>query len=402
MTRLAQLTATAASVGLMATASVTSALAQEALAPFTVKGSDGVELTATPLAEFSSPWAMEFLPDGRAVVTEKEGKVWLLDGAGKKKAEIANAPRVAARGQGGMGDFVIHPDFAETGAVYLSYVQRDDSDDSLSGAVVERATLSLEGDQPALKDREIIWKQSPKVRGNGHYGHRLAVGPDGHLFITAGDRQKFVPAQNMDMSLGKVLRLNPDGSVPEDNPFVGRGGVSAQVWTLGHRNPLGMDFDAKGRLWVHEMGPRDGDELNLIVRAENYGYPIVSNGKHYTGTEIPDHDDFPVYMQPGAYWVPAISPAGLAIYDGSLFKDWQGDGFIGGMSSTALIRVSFDDEKIDEYMSAGKERQKPGMAKEMARYSWDARIREVEEGPDGAIYVLEDGDRLIKLTPPAE
>ncbi|MEO1427272.1 MAG: PQQ-dependent sugar dehydrogenase, partial [Pseudomonadota bacterium] len=163
-----------------------------------------------------------------------------------------------------------------------------------------------------------------------------------------------------------------------------------------------MDFDAKGRLWVHEMGPRDGDELNLIVRAENYGYPIVSNGKHYTGTEIPDHDDFPVYMQPGAYWVPAISPAGLAIYDGSLFKDWQGDGFIGGMSSTALIRVSFDDEKIDEYMSAGKERQKPGMAKEMARYSWDARIREVEEGPDGAIYVLEDGDRLIKLTPPAE
>jgi len=399
MIRLTHRAFTLALAGAASMVAMGLATAQEALDPFTVKGSDGATLAATPLEEFSSPWALEFLPDGHAVVTEKEGKIWLLDEAGKKKAEIANAPAVTAMGQGGMGDFIIHPDFAKTGTVYLSYVERDAADDSLSGAVVERATLSLDGDAPTLKDRDIIWRQSPKVRGNGHYGHRLAMSPDGHLFVTSGDRQKFVPAQNMDMSLGKVLRLKADGSVPDDNPFVGRGGVAAQVWTLGHRNPLGIDFDAKGRLWVHEMGPRDGDELNLIVRAENYGYPTVSNGKHYTGTEIPDHDDIPVYMQPGAYWVPAISPAGFEIYEGDLFGAWQGDGFLGGMSSTALIRVTFDEKKIGEYMAAAKERQKPGMAKEAARYSWDARIREVEEGPDGAIYVLEDGDRLIKLMP---
>ena len=195
----------------------------------------------------------------------------------------------------------------------------------------------------------------------------------------------------MASNLGKVVRLNLDGTAPEDNPFyTGHEGAQDQIWTLGHRNPLGIDFDADGKLWVHEMGPRDGDELNLIQRSKNYGYPFVSDGKHYNGTEIPDHKEMPIYEAPKESWVPAISPAGFLIYDGEAFKDWQGDGFIGGLSSKALIRVEFNEDS----------RGRVG-AKEAARYEWDRRIREVEQGADGSIYVLEDAGsgRLIKLTP---
>ena len=193
----------------------------------------------------------------------------------------------------------------------------------------------------------------------------------------------------MDMNLGKVIRLNRDGSIPDDNPFVESGGVAAQVWTLGHRNPLGLDFDASGQLWVHEMGPKHGDELNKIIRSENYGYPMVSNGDHYSGVEIPDHETMPIFEAPAVYWDPAISPAGFSIYKGDVFADWAGDGFIGGLSSQALIRVDMD--AADGPVEAG-------------RYEWGKRIREVESGADGAIYVLEDeeGGRLMKLMPAAE
>ena len=357
---------------------------------FTVSSDKGASLSAQPLESFDAAWAMTFLPDGRAIVTEKTGEIWLLDSSGKKAGKIGNAPKVKNRGQGGMGDFIAHPDFAKNRTVFLSYVERDDDDNSLSGAVVERAILTLGTRNGNLTDREIIWRQSPKVTGNGHYGHRLAIAPSGHLFITSGERQKFNPAQNMDSNLGKVLRINQDGTIPADNPFYGSGGVTDEIWTLGHRNPLGMDFDSAGRLWVHEMGPRDGDELNLIVRSSNYGYPEVSNGKHYSGVEIPDHDTNPIYEKPKAYWVPAISPAGFEIYDGDVLTGYKGSGFIGGLSSQALIRVTFDEDK----------KGRP-TAKEAERFSWENRVREVEQGPDGALYVLEDGEdgRLLRLSP---
>ncbi|MBL4878972.1 MAG: PQQ-dependent sugar dehydrogenase, partial [Hyphomonas sp.] len=233
-----------------------------------VTGTQGTELVATPLETFDSAWAMTFLPDGRALVSEKDGNLWLLDASGKKLGEISNAPAVTAMGQGGLGDIIIHPDFASNGTVFLSYVERDENDNDLSGAAVERATLTLTETGGALESREVIWRQTPKVKGNGHYGHRLAIAPDGHLFISSGERQKFTPAQNMAMNLGKVIRINQDGSVPEDNPFYGNGAVADQVWTLGHRNPLGLAFDGKEQLWVVEMGPKGGDELNLIVRSE--------------------------------------------------------------------------------------------------------------------------------------
>ncbi len=350
----------------------------------TITGTDGATLTATHLETFNKAWAMAFLPDGRSLVTEKGGAIWLLDTNGKKLGEITGGPSVTDRGQGGMGDIYVPADFADTGEVYLSFVERDAEDDDLSGAVVERATLNLTSRSGSLENRRQVWVQSPKMRGNGHYGHRIGVSPDNYLFISSGDRQHFTPAQNMDMNLGKVVRLNRDGTVPADNPFASEGSVTAQIWTLGHRNPLGLDFDSDGQLWVHEMGPAHGDELNKVIRSENYGYPVVSNGDHYSGVEIPDHDEFPIYEKPIVWWDPAISPAGLAFYDGDVFEAWRGDALIGGLSSKALIRVDMNGEP-----------------KEAARYEWDKRIREVEIGPDGAIYVLEDrgNGRLMKLTP---
>jgi glucose/arabinose dehydrogenase len=226
------------------------------------------------------------------------------------------------------------------------------------------------------------------MSGVGHFGYRIAFDGDGMLWISSSERKEFDPAQDLETNLGKIIRLNDDGSTPDDNPFADQGEVAAQVWSLGHRNILGIAFDAEGRLWAHEMGPKDGDELNLIVKGENYGYPLVSNGNHYDGTPIPDHDTRPEFKAPVITWTPVISPAGLIIYDGDLFPDWQGNGFIGGMSSQALVRVTFDGEN----------------AEEAERFDMQRRIREVEQGPDGAIWLLEDGTRggesaLLKLTP---
>ena len=369
---------------------------------FTITGDKGGTIRAETLETFDGPWAMTWLPDGHGLVTEKSGTLWLVGADGRKIGTVAGLPSIDAQGQGGLGDVILHPDYASTGMVYLSYVERDAGDGSLSGAVVDRARLVLDGNGGRLEERTRIWDQVPKVRGNGHYGHRLAFAPDGHLFITSGERQKFTPAQNMAMNLGKVIRLTENGDVPADNPFVDQGGVAAQVWSLGHRNPLGIDFDARGQLWVHEMGPKHGDELNRIVRGENYGYPAVSNGDHYSGEPIPDHVTNPAYENPAAYWVPAISPAGFVIYDGTMFGDWAGNGLIGGLGSQAMIRVRFMEQETD---NTGAPPKKDGpmetVAEEAERYSWGKRVREIEQGPDGAIYVLEDkaGGRLLKLTP---
>lgn len=334
------------------------------------------------VAKLDQPWAMAFLPDGRILVTEKTGKLLLLTQDGETVASVGGVPDVDYGGQGGLGDIALHPHYADNHLVYFSYAEAGDND--TRGAAVARAELRL-GDDPSLANVEVIWRQVPKVTGRGHYGHRLLFSNDGHLFISSGDRQKFTPAQDMEANLGKILRLNDDGSVPSDNPFFDKGGVTAQVWTLGHRNPLGVAFDSKGRLWNHEMGPKGGDELNLVTRGNNYGYPIVSNGDHYDNTVIPDHDTRPEFAAPATWWTPVISPAGFMIYDGTLFPDWRGDGFISGLSSQSLVRIEFDGES----------------AREAERFNMKQRMRAVVQGPDGAIWMLEDGagGRLLKITP---
>jgi glucose/arabinose dehydrogenase len=341
--------------------------------------------TSTELADLDEPWAMAFLPDGRLLVSEKRGALLVVTADGGT-TEISGVPEVDYGGQGGFGDVVLHPDFADNRLVYLSYAEAGDGD--TRGAAVARARLALAGDGGTLEDLEVIWRQNPKVDGAGHYGHRIAFG-DGHLWISSGDRQKFDPAQDMNANLGKVLRLNEDGSVPADNPFADQGGVTAQIWSLGHRNPLGLAFDSQGRLWDVEMGPRGGDELNLVERGANYGYPIVSNGDHYDGRDIPDHPTRPEFAAPAEFWNPVISPSSLLFYDGSEFPDWRGDAFIGGLSSQSIVRIEFDGEG----------------AREAERIAMGMRIRAIEQGPDGALWVLEDGGRgaqgrLFRLSAP--
>ncbi|MGB3873537.1 MAG: PQQ-dependent sugar dehydrogenase [Stenotrophomonas sp.] len=340
--------------------------------------------TTTEVARFDEPWAMAFLPDGSLLVTEKAGKLVHFDPASGKRGEIAGVPQVAYGGQGGFGDVALHPHFADNALVYYSYAEEGEA--GTRGAAVARAKLQLDADGDGkLVDAQVIWRQTPKVSGNGHYGHRLLFGADGKLWVSSSERQKFDPAQDMAGNLGKIIRLNDDGSVPADNPFAAQGAPADQVWSLGHRNILGMAFDAQGRLWADEMGPKGGDELNLIQRGGNYGYPLVSNGDHYDGRDIPDHDTRPEFIAPKVTWTPVISPSSLLVYDGTLFPDWRGSAFIGGLSSQALVRVAIDGDN----------------AREAERFDMGQRIRAVVQGPDGALWLLEDGSkaRLLKLTP---
>ena len=336
------------------------------------------------IADLDAPWALAFLPDGRLLVSEMRGELLLLDGDSTDEVRrLDGVPEVEFAGQGGFGDVVLHPDYASNDFVYLSFAEPGSG--GTSGAAVARAQLDL--DAGALQDFEVIWRQQPKVSGNGHYGHRIAFGPDGYLWISSGERQKFDPAQDMQANLGKVIRLNSDGSVPADNPFAAQGGVAAQIWSLGHRNPLGLAFDANGQLWDVEMGPSGGDELNRVERGANYGYPLVSNGRHYSGADIPDHDTRPDLAAPAVWWNPVISPSSLVFYGGDEFPAWQGSALIGGLSSQALVRVVFDGEQ----------------AREAERFELGTRIRAIAEATDGSVWLLEDGrrggrGRLMRLT----
>ncbi|HEY0116385.1 MAG TPA: PQQ-dependent sugar dehydrogenase [Allosphingosinicella sp.] len=344
-----------------------------------------------PIGTFDSPWAMTFIPgEGRrALITEKGGRL-LLWSEGAAPVEVSGVPEVDEGGQGGLGDVVIHPRFAENGLVYLSWVEAGEG--GTRGAAVGRGRLLFTAEaRPgaragvSLDGFQVIWRQSPKRSGRGHFGHRIAFGPDGKLYISNGDRQEFTPAQDMSGTLGKIVRLNDDGSLPADNPFANRGGAAAQIWSLGHRNPLGLAFDPQGRLWNSEMGPRGGDELNLVERGSNQGYPIVSDGSHYNGSDIPDHATRPEFNAPEVVWTPVISPSSLIFYSGGMFPAWRGNALLGGLSGEALVRVEVSGNR----------------AREVERYAMNARIREVEQGPDGAVYLLEDGPggRLLRLVP---
>ena len=357
-------------------------------------------LAVEHLARLDSPWGMAYLPDGSLLITEKPGRLRLYAN-GRLSEPIAGVPPVVDRNQGGLLDVEVDPDFARNHLVYLSYAEAapvqppdahetqeprfanslDLSDTVLRGGAVARGRL--EGG--ALHDMNVIWRQVPKTIGRGHFGGRMVFAPDGTLFITSSERMRFDPAQDRASNLGKVVHINRDGSIPAGNPFFRVRGTREDIWTLGHRNMLGIAFQpGTGRLWVNEMGPKGGDEFNLIEPGHNYGWPVVSQGNNYDDSPIPRHPTHPEFTPPVRSWNPVISPSGLLFYRGSLLP-WRGNAVMGGLSSRSIIRLTLDGVRV-----TGEERIAMGR-----------RIRDVIEARDGALLVLTDGrdGELLRLAP---
>jgi glucose/arabinose dehydrogenase len=332
---------------------------------------------------------MDFLPGSgvrltsAALLTEKAGRLWLINANTGARQQVTGVPRVKVGGQGGLGDVVAHPGFAGNRRVYLSYVEAGAN--GTSGAALGYGRLILGTGQPRLEKFKVIWRQAPKVTGDGHFAHRIAFAPDGTLFLSSGERQKMVPAQAMDGNLGKILHLTAEGVPARGNPWARRGGIAATFWSIGHRNPLGLAFAPDGRLWSTEMGPQGGDELNLILPGRNYGWPRVSYGSHYGGADIPDEHRGRGFEEPKLWWNPSISPGSLLIYTGDLFREWKGDALIGALSGEAFLRVDIEGDR----------------AHKADHWPMGSRIRAVDQGPRGDVYLLEDGDgaRLLRLEP---
>ena len=339
--------------------------------------------TATAVADFVTPWAMSFLPGSGlpltnlALVTEREGRLWLVDVANGKRIAVSGVPKVLVAGQGGLGDVVAHPEFAANRRIYLTFAEAGGN--GTSGAAMGYGQLEIKGDTARLTGFRVVWRQTPKVTGDGHFSHRIAFAKDGSLFLSSGDRQKGDPAQDKTADLGKIIHLTAEG-VPVT--------AGRSHYSIGHRNVLGLAFAPDGRLWATEMGPQGGDELNLVEQGKNYGWPAVSNGSQYGGFPIPDHDTKPEFEAPKLWWTPSVSPAGMIVYSGKLFPQWQGDVLFGALSGQALVRADIDGSS----------------AKEADHWPMKARIREVEQGARGEIYLLEDGGsgsqgRLLRLEP---
>jgi len=333
------------------------------------------------------PWGMAFLPDGGLLVTERGGSLRFVSAAGEVSEPIAGVPAVFARGQGGLLDVALHPQFAENRLVYWSYSEA--GDDGTNGTAIARGTLAE--DMSGLADVEVIFRQEPKVQSNAHFGSRLVFDNDGLLFATLGERsaaQFRVMAQDLGTHLGKVIRIRDDGSVPEDNPFVGVADAKPEIWSYGHRNPQGMALHpVTGAIWTHEHGPRGGDEVAIPLAGENHGWPIFSYGTEYSGAEITDLDEHPPeFARPLYQWTPSIAPSGMAFYDGDGIEEWQGDLFVGGLADTSLRRLTLEGNRV-----TGEETLLADMG---------LRIRDVEIGPDGALYVMTDEDdgEILRIT----
>jgi aldose sugar dehydrogenase len=370
--------------------------------------------TMNQVATFSLPWRLAFLPDGRMLITEKVGPVWLVTQQGAK-TPVSNVPAVLYQGQGGMLGVFVSPHYATDHFVYLTYSEPGDGGSSLAMA---RARLTIGEGSASLDGLQVIWRQMPKGRG-GQFGAQIAFSPDGqYLFLTVGERQRMTPAQDPNQELGKILRLTLDGKPAPGNPMAGKTGAPsvplinppadtevaknapvistysfpgpnltpAETWTTGHRTPYGLAFAPDGRLWEVEHGPRGGDELNLIEPGKNYGWPLVSYAVNYNGVPIPSPDTRPDLTKPVIYWTPVIAPGNLMFYKGAMFPQWQGSALIGGMATQTLNRITFD----------GK-----GGATAAERWSVGHRVRDVEAGPDGALWILEDTNPggLFRVTP---
>ena len=329
------------------------------------------------------PWALAFLPDGRILVTERPGRLRIVERNGRLSQPLSGVPKVYAQGQGGLLDVAVDPEFAENRLVYLSFAEP--GEDGNVGTAVARGRLGDTG----LQDVRVIYRQQPKVEGGGHYGSRLVFRPDGTLFVTQGDRMNYRErAQNLSEGIGKIVRINPDGSIPKDNPFVGRSGIRPEIWSYGHRNAQSAALDPEtGRLWTVEHGARGGDELNHPEAGKNYGWPIITYGVDYSGAKIGEGAAKPGLEQPVYYWDPVIAPSGMTFYTGDAFPGWKGSILIGSLDPGRLVRLTLKDGKV-----AREERYLGDV---------DERIRDVQQGPDGLVYVVtdEDNGRLLRLRP---
>ena len=329
----------------------------------------------------SHPWGLAFLPDGDILITERRGSLRLVRDGALLPDPVAGLPPIDQHGQGGLLDVALHPDFSSNRLVYLSYAGRGDD-----GYSTEVLRGRLEGD--SLADVEVIFRATPKTDGKRHFGSRLLFGPDGKLYVSLGDRGDRPSAQDLASHNGSLLRLNPDGSVPADNPFVGRDGAQPEIWAYGNRNMQGMALRANGQIWTHEHGPQGGDEVNLMRAAVNYGWPVITNGRNYgIGTKIGEGEQKAGMAQPVHHWVPSIAPSGMAFYNGDAFPAWKGDLFVGSLKFGLLVRLTLKGDEI--------------VAEERMLDDAYGRIRAVAEGPDGLLWLLTDerNGKLLKLTP---
>lgn len=355
-------------------------LAVQTKAPAAPRSDIIVETVAEGL---DHPWGMAFLPDGRLLVTERDGRMRLIGTDGQLSEPLAGVPEVFAQGQGGLLDVALAPDFESSGTIYFSYSEpRQDG----NGTAVALARLNADGSAPRLEDVQVIFRQQPSYNGNVHFGSRIVPTPDGKLFVTLGERFQMKYAQDLSRHWGKVVRINADGSVPDDNPFVGREGARPEIWSYGHRNPqaaaLHPDTD---ELWIVDHGPRGGDEVNVVRKGLNYGWPVINYGRHYTGEEIPEKREG--MEQPLYYWDPSIAPSGMAFYTAGRAPQWRGNLFVGALAGQHLARLVLDGERVT--------------AEERLLTDLNQRIRDVKQGPDGAIYVATDSarGRILRVMP---
>jgi aldose sugar dehydrogenase len=332
------------------------------------------------------PWAVEPLPGGDLLLTERPGRLRIVTAKGEMSEPIAGLPRVDARGQGGLLDVALSPTFDRDRTIYWSFAEPRDGGNATS---VARGILSA--DRRRLEEVRVIFRAMPTYDGDKHFGSRLVFGPDGMLYVTLGERSDTpmrAQAQQLDSHMGKLLRINPDGSAPRDNPFAGQSNARPEIWTLGHRNVQAAAFDSDGRLWVVEHGTKGGDELNLIEKGRNYGWPLVAYGEEYSGAPIRGAEtarsgfESPVY-----YWDPVIAPSGAQFYSGDAFPDWRGNLFVGGLEDTRLVRLILENNRVtgEEHLLAER----------------GQRVRDVRQGQDGALYIVtdEDNGELWKVAP---
>jgi aldose sugar dehydrogenase len=348
--------------------------------PAPMNGAVRLETVATGLER---PWALAFLPDGRILVTERRGRLRIVERDGRVSKPLDNVPPVVARGQGGLLDIALHPRFAENLLVYLSYAEPGEN--NTAGTAVARGRLA----EGKLDDVQVIYRQQPKVEGGNHFGSRLLFARDGTLFVTQGDRFGYRErAQDLSSGLGKIVRINPDGSVPKDNPFVGRSGTRPEIWSYGHRNVQSAAFHPEtGQLWTVEHGARGGDELNHPEAGKNYGWPVITYGVDYSGAKIGEGTAKPGMEQPVYYWDPVIAPSGMVFYTGEAFPDWKGSILIGSLTPGLLVRLTLKDGQV-----AREERYLGDLGE---------RIRDVQQGPDELIYLVTDSrdGRVLRVRP---